>query len=120
MSIKYRGSNTGGFNRSTEAVKRPAPVSFPEAVAQIVTTHSAEICDFGSTGAHVTILHGTLLGVPFSGDIGSNGPDTPRFTFETLDKFLRAQGLLAVPSQNRSATSRHGEAYTIKVYVKAE
>jgi hypothetical protein len=60
------------------------------------------------------------MGAPFTDDVGKNGTDTPRFTFESLDKFLRSMGFLAVKAQNHSTTSRHGEEYTVKVYVKAE
>lgn len=118
MAIKSKGFNRGG---NTEAAKpRPAAVEFPEAVAQLITTDDAEICDFGTAGAHLTINHGKLMGVPFAGDVGRNGPDTPRFTFDSLDNFLRKQGMLAVERNNRSGVTKNGEAYTVRAYVFAK
>jgi hypothetical protein len=118
MSIKYR--NSGGFSRPTEAVKRPAPVELPEAVKAAVTADEAEVCDFGVGGAYLRVLHGQLFGVPYNGELGRNGPETPRFVTDSVETFLRGMGLLELKSKAVSKTSQGGEAYTVRQFVKAE
>jgi hypothetical protein len=120
MPIKYRNSNSGGFNRPTETVKRPAPVQLPDAVKAAVTADEAEVCDFGAAGAYLRVLHGQLFGVPYSGELGRNGPETPRFVTESVETFLRTMGLLELKSRAVSKTSQSGEAYTVRQFAKAE
>jgi hypothetical protein len=122
MAPIYRSNRTAfarPANNTAAATPRPAAVDFPEALAAVLGLDAVEICDFGVGGCHLTVQHGQLMGVPFQGDLGKNGLDTPRFTFASVDKFLRAQGFLYVAAQDKSNTSRYGEAYTVKTYVKA-
>ena len=121
MSKKNRWtrSNVAAPRTETNSAPRPAAVALPEWALTGLAATSAEICVFGGKEGHLTVAHGNLHGVPFQGSLGRNGPDTPRFTRESLSAWVKANGLTLLTKESFT-TQQGGEEATLYKFVTVD